>query len=102
MSIIDLIQAAGVENVMVQRIDESSPTVQTVGKQESRVTFYTGRQYIQPHDLLWPEDTNWTGYIVWVPRQKLSTDANPASPEMEARNAGAKPSNVSLGASADS
>lgn len=72
MKLSELIQHVGDDNVILQNILHSSPTM-NVGKKDGRITFSTDRQ--KTGDLCTQGATGqkgqWTALVVWIPTDKL-------------------------------
>lgn len=72
MKLSHLIQIVGDDNVSLQNILHSSPTM-NVGKKEGRITFSTDRAKVG--DLCTQGATGqkgqWTALVVWLPTDKL-------------------------------
>lgn len=72
MTIIELIERVGLENVKVQFLDESI-TGATATKRYTRVTFMTNE--MSPGDLM-QEKPRMLGIVLWLPRDKACQSPN--------------------------
>lgn len=72
MKLSELIQHVGDDNVVLQNILASSPSI-NAGKQDGRISFYTDRS--KACDLAQQAalgcSGRWTGLVVWLPSDKL-------------------------------
>lgn len=71
MKLSKLIEHVGDENVMLQNIMHSSPSIQK-GKKDGRVTFST--DIGKANDLMGQvmrQNGKWTALVVWLPTEKL-------------------------------
>jgi hypothetical protein len=70
MTIVELLQHVGSENVQFQMLIECVENI-TVRKRGSVVTFGTPPNMISPNDLLAPNESQYVGMVVWLPRDKM-------------------------------
>lgn len=79
MSIVELINKVGVENVLIQPLHGSVTNCQLVGKRgrDSRVTFVTDANNFRPSDLL-GIDRERIGLILWFDKPKDEPIDQPA------------------------
>lgn len=68
MTIIDLLQRAGVDNIKYQMLLSSLCNISTNKRGVSRITFETDQ--INASDVL-ANDGDWVGIVVWVPGRTI-------------------------------
>lgn len=71
MKLSEIINHVGDENLQVQNIMQSSPTVRKM-KREASVVFYTDTA--KGNDLMnqmMGREGKWTGLVVWIPTERL-------------------------------
>lgn len=84
MTIIELIEKVGLENVTLQPLERDLQSVQTSKKQKcTLITF--GTHAITPTDIVIDNPSRKVGFVLWFPKDKLpSVDSERQSPENKA------------------
>jgi hypothetical protein len=73
MSITELINHAGVENVEVQGVSQNLHSANVSGK-NGKITLLTEPSKVV--DLSLNEESEWIGILVWIPREKITNHLN--------------------------
>jgi hypothetical protein len=70
MTLIELINHVGLENILVQPLEEGLHSVtQNKLQQHSLVTF--GTRAITPSDIITDNPNRKVGFVLWIPKEKL-------------------------------
>lgn len=68
MTIIELIETIGVDNIFVQPLNECVTNITLKKNGDSTVTFLTNK--LKPIDLV-SRTSQYTGLVLWVPSEKI-------------------------------